>query len=201
VRGVHKSLQSNATTAEDGYPYQLTSFDTDGFSLPTDTAGYNNYAGREYVAWTWDAGSGSAGTNTEGTINSTVKANPANGFTIVSYTGNATAGATVGHGLSAAPEMIITKNRSATSEWTTFVQAANGGNGQLGNLRLNRTNAWEDTAIMWNDTSPTSTVFSLGSYSHVNGNGNNLIAYCFNSVAGYSKIGTYTGNPSAVELQ
>ena len=192
VRG-SQVLVTNETGAESNYSaYFKFTENSDGFDLPAASVNMNA-SGGTYVAWGWDAGDGDPVTNTTGSINSTVKANDAIGFSIVSYTGNATAGATVGHGLSAAPEMIITKNRSATSEWTTFVQAANSGNGQLGNLRLNRTNAWEDSAIMWNDTSPTSTVFSLGSYSHVNGNGNNLIAYCFRSVTGVSKIDSYTG--------
>lgn len=193
VRGVNKSLQSNATTVEDGYPYQLTSFDADGFSLPTDTAGYNNYAGREYVAWCWDAGSGSAASNTDGSITSTVKASDSYGFSIVSYTGNGTSGATIGHGLSSAPKMIIVKNRTtAGADWPVYHEDT----GNTGATYLNTTAAFATDSTRWNNTSPTSTVFSVGNGQGVNHSSASLIAYCFSEVAGYSKIGSYQNNNS-----
>jgi hypothetical protein len=112
IRGVTHNLASNSTDAEGTISSMLTSFDSDGFSLSTN--GDVNGSGNSYVAWAWDAGSGSPVSNTDGSITSTVKANPSYGFSIVSYTGNATSGATVGHGI-ATPDMIIVKDRDAHS--------------------------------------------------------------------------------------
>jgi hypothetical protein len=130
--------------------------------------------------------------NTDGTITSSVRANPATGFSVVTYTGNGTAGATVGHGLSSAPKMIIVKNRSISSNWHVYHESI----GATKGLILNLTNAEATSTLFWNNTAPTSSVFSLGTYGGGNGSGNNLVAYCFSEVAGYSKFGSYTGNGS-----
>ena len=90
--------------------------------------------------------------------------------------------------------MVIVKDRDRTTDWSCMAQHANNGNGHLGWIRLNLTNAWATTAILWNNTAPTSSVFSIGTYDYVNFSGSDYIAYCFSSVEGYSKIGSYTGN-------
>jgi len=194
VRGVHKRLVTDSTPAEADWTSVdkgLDVFSSDGFTVKDDSVG--NYSvnrnGGTFVAWNWDMG-GSNATNTDGSITSTVRANPTYGQSIVSYTGNATAGATVGHGLSSAPEMIIHKNRSAVDDWSTWHTELGTGK----KLFLNGSNASSNTSNY--PTLPTSSLFYVGAGVEVNGSGNNMIAYCFHSVTGYSKIGSYTGSGS-----
>jgi hypothetical protein len=192
VRGGGKTLMSNSTAAELNLSgsYGVNSFDADGFSL-IGNGGRTNESGSSYVAWCWDAGSGSPVSNTDGSITSTVKANPSYGFSIASWTGNATAGATIGHGLSAVPELIITKRRDFTTAWHVYSQTLGNTNG----LYLNDTAASTAFGPTWNSTSPTSSVFSVGDGNWINQG--SMIAYCFHSVANYSSIGSYTGNGSS----
>jgi hypothetical protein len=196
VRGATKDLRSNTTGAETTTATGLTAFTSDGFSLGSDT-GYNENAGT-YSAWTWDAGSSTV-TNTDGSITSSVRANPSAGFSIVTYTGTGS-NATVGHGLGVAPSFIITKTRSGGAfngvvSWSTYHVAI----GADGLLFLNGTNPKITTALYWNNTAPTSSVFSVGAGdSYAPGaSGFSQVAYCFAPVAGYSSFGSYTGNGSA----
>jgi hypothetical protein len=195
VRGATLLMKSNTTGAEATNTQGLTSFDTDGFSLGTSQE--PNKSGYAYVAWNWLAANGTA-SNTNGSITSTVSANTTAGFSVVTYTGTGSA-ATVGHGLSTTPEMIIVKNRSAT--WGWFVYNSYLTNPTTGRLQLNLTNAEiaGGTPGPWNNTAPTSTVFSIGdsSFPEVNGSGDSIVAYCFAEVEGFSKFGKYTGNGSA----
>jgi hypothetical protein len=191
VRGATKSLISNSTAAEATDTNGLTAFNSDGFSLGTD-ANYNGSA-RTYVAWNWNAG-GSNATNTSGTITSTVRANTTSGFSIVTYTGNGSSGATIGHGLGAAPSFYVVKNRgSANKDWECYHISL----GNTNRIRLNVTSAADTGGTMWANTSPTSTVFSVGSDADVNASTNTYVAYCFAPVAGYSAFGSYTGNGAA----
>jgi hypothetical protein len=183
VRGNTKLLYPNLTDAE-ATSTHLTSFDSDGFTLGSNTS--SNGSGHNIVAWCWDAGSGSPVSNTDGSITSTVKASTTYGFSIVSWTGDGGAD-TIGHGLSSAPELIISKTRNVANSWTVY--SADVGNDKR--LILNATNA-AATDSAWNNTTPTSSVFSVGS-ADTNGSGYTYIAYCFHSVSGYSKIGSYTG--------
>ena len=123
-----------------------------------------------------------------------MSANAAAGFSIVSWTGNSTA-STLGHSLSQAPEMIIVKNRENTYDWATY-HANNTSAPQTDYLKLNLTDATSDNTV-WNDTSPTASVFSVSHQLTVNQSAKAMIAYCFHSVEGYSKVGSYTGNGSA----
>jgi len=189
TRGANKQILSNATDAEATITGRLTAFNTDSFSIGTSSEVNNN--GETYVAWCWKANGGTTSSNTDGTITSTVQVNEDAGFSIVSYTGNYTAGSTVGHGLSAAPEMIIIKNLDDTDKWAVY----NSSIGATKFLVLNETAAAVTSSAYWNDTAPTSTVFTIGATSPVNSpNNENYIAYCFHSVDGYSKIGSYSGN-------
>jgi len=192
VRGNTKFLESNSTGVEQtNSSTGLLSFDSDGFTVGSGND-WNN-SGETFVAWAWDAGSGSAASNTDGSITSTVKANDSYGFSIVSYTGNGTSGATIGHGLSSAPKMIIVKNRTtAGADWPVYHEDT----GNTGATYLNTTAAFATDSTRWNNTSPTSTVFSVGNGQGVNHSSASLIAYCFSEVAGYSKIDSYTGNAS-----
>ena len=165
----------------------LTSFDSDGFTI--GTGGELNGNSQGIVAWCWKAnGSGSA--NSDGALSSSVSANTAGGFSIVTFTGNGS-GATVGHGLSKAPELIITKGRNFTDAWHTQVYPAIVA---TKTLLLNTTGA-QTTSNAFNDTAPTTSVFSISTgYAS---NTRNIIAYCWHSVEGYSKVGKYTGNGNA----
>jgi hypothetical protein len=188
VRGAGQQLESDTTNAE-ATNSNFASFDSDGFTVVSGTA--YNLSGNSYVAWCWKAG-GTAVTNTDGSITSQVSANVDAGFSIVGYSGNATAGATVGHGLSSAPEMIIVKSRNDVSNWPVYHVST----GNTGQTYLSATDAFASSSTRWNNTSPTSSVFSLGTATNVNGSGYNFVAYCFHSVEGFSKIGTYVGNGS-----
>jgi hypothetical protein len=195
VRGVQAQLSSDTTGSEVTSSTGLTAFDASGFTISTSSLVNTN--GTQYVAWSWDAGSTNS-TNTSGSITSTVRANPQAGFSIVSYTGTG-ANATVGHGLGVAPAMIIVKNRNPSvnqGEWTVYHKNANT-SPATGGMFLNLTNAFQASSTYWNNTAPTSSVFSIGTNGVVNENTKGLIAYCFAEIEGYSKFGSYTGNGSS----
>jgi hypothetical protein len=196
VRGGGNSLYSNDTVVENTYPTDIT-FASDGFSIADGSAYpqiYLNKSSDAFVSWNWLAG-GSASSNSNGSITSSVSANTEAGFSIVTYTGNATAGATVGHGLSSTLEMYIVKSRSLATSWVTYHKDA-ATSPEDGYLVLNGTDTFFDT-VVWNDTAPTNSVFSLGGTGYSSNNsGATYVAYCFHSVDGYSKVGSYTGNGS-----
>ena len=193
VRTNKSALYSNATDAEDTTTGgTLTSFDSDGFTLPNVSGGFVNNSGTTYVAWNWLA-NGAGVSNTAGSITSTVSANTTSGFSIVSYTGTGS-NATVGHGLGVAPKMVIVKGRSYIGDWKVY----NSNVGATFQGFLNGTEAFQGSSpTIWNSTAPTSTVFSIGTNSGVNTSGGTIIAYCFAEVKGFSKFGSYTGNGSA----
>ncbi len=194
VRGVKKSLTVNETTAESTSSNNfLEAFNPDGFTIDTADGGWNS-ASHYYIAWCWDMGNTTA-TNTSGTISSQVRANPTYGQSIVSYTGNGTAGATVGHGLSSVPEMIIVKRRSSSQSWFVYHKDF----GTLGHwqAKLNTTDAPFDDDGAWNDTAPSSSLITFGDSGATNQSSGTFIAYCFHSVSGYSKFGSYSGTGSA----
>ena len=191
VRGATKYLSSNLTNAETTDANSLKSFDSDGFTLGAGATFATMSAGNTHVGWAWKA-NGSGVSNTVGTIPSTVSVNTTSGFSIVSYTGNSTSGATVGHGLGIAPEMVIVKQRSGgTQDWAVYHKAVPATKG----MYLNLTNVATTSSSFWNNTAPTSSVITLGSGNITNGT-NDYIAYCFHSVEGYSAFGSYTGNGS-----
>jgi len=196
VRGVDSVLVTALNAAEQSSSWrnsygQITSFDSDGFNVSDGSGNTNsnfNQSGRNYVAWCFKAG-GAAVANTDGSITSQVSANVAGGFSIVSWSGNSVSPSTVGHGLGVAPELFIIKNLSSAVNWSVYSSSVGVGF----KLLLNEINQASATSNYAN-TSPTSSVFSLSGGNEVNGSGSNYIAYCFHSVAGYSKVGSYTGN-------
>ena len=190
VRGATKQLYSSDTSAEQTESQGLTGFASDGFTLGTHA--YFNKNTATYVAWNWLAG-GSASSNGDGSITSSVSANTTAGFSIVSYTGNESSSQTVGHGLGVSPSMIIVKSRSSTDWWITYHKSV----GATKYVPLNFQNAEATNSGIWNDTEPSSSVFSIGTNGGTNGSSNNYIAYCFAEVKGYSKFGSYTGNGNA----
>ena len=190
IRGSNKIIQSSTTNAEATSTALLTSFDSDGFTVNTD--GGVNGSGQTYASWNWLA-SNTTASNTSGSITSTVSANTTAGFSIVSYTGTG-ANATVGHGLGVAPKMIICKGRSfsTSAHWLTYHEAM----GNTSAMKLNLTSAKETTHYYWNNTSPTSSTFSLGAGTEANSSSETFIAYCFAEKKGYSKFGSYEANNS-----
>jgi len=168
----------------------ITSFDSDGFSLGTDANDRSNYSGQTHVAWNWKA-NGQGSSNTDGSINTTyTSVNTTAGFSISKYTGTGS-NATVGHGLGVAPNMIIIKCTSHTSNWGIYHKSI----GADKMLNLNTTAAEATNGGYFNNTDPTTTVFSLGDEGNdTNGSGKGYIAYCFAEKQGYSKFGSYTGN-------
>jgi len=197
IRGANVALFPNDTNAEFTDTDRLTSFDSDGFSLGADANVNTNSA--TYVAWNWKAG-GTAVSNTDGSITSSVSANQDAGFSIVSYTGVNTASgqtSTIGHGLASAPELIICKRRNASGYGWSVGSTAIGNFITSSVFELNQTGAPSITyAYEWG-ANPTSTVFTTGYSSRTNINGGTFIAYCFHSVEGFSKVGSYVGNGSA----
>jgi hypothetical protein len=194
VRGVNSTLFSNATSAEDTTANRLVSFNADGFTYGTSSNLY--VSATNSVAWNWKA-NGAGVTNTSGTITSTVSANTTAGFSIVTYTGNGVNGATVGHGLGVAPKMILVKRRTtAGASWLVY-HANMAATPQNNFLILNATDAVSASALPWNNTAPTSTLITLGTSGGTNNNTDTFVAYCFSEVAGYSAMGSYTGNGSA----
>ena len=191
VRGITKGLESNQTGAEFTSTDYYSSFDSDGFTIASGGGGAGNGSSQTAVQWNWLAG-GTASSNSNGSITSSVSANTTAGFSIVSWTGS-NANATIGHGLSSAPEFITIKNRNDASSWLTYLTTIGAGNF----LRLNETNASASGSTPFNNTASTSSVFSVGENDDTNGSSDSMIAYCFSSVKGYSKIGSYTGNGNA----
>ena len=191
VRGVNKAIFSNATDAEYSISPTTTALNSNGFSFNGAESGLNAN-GATYVGWQWNAG-GSTVTNTSGSISSQVRANTSAGFSIVTYTGNATIGATIGHGLGVAPSMLIVKQRAGGLEsWQVYHSAL----GATQYLQLNSNIAAGTNINRWNNTAPTSTVFTVYNDTINNGNTNTYVAYCFAAVAGYSAFGSFTGNGS-----
>jgi hypothetical protein len=189
VRGVQNQLESNTTTAETAEATGLTAFGSNGFTV--GALAQLNTSGDTYVAWNWKA-NGTGVSNTDGTITSTVSANTSAGFSVVTYTGTG-ANATVGHGLGVAPKMVIIKKRSNTAPWPVYHASL----GNTGSLRLNSTIAFFTDSTFWNNTTPSSTVFTVGTEGDVNSSGDTFVAYCFSAVQGYSAMGSYTGNGSS----
>jgi hypothetical protein len=194
VRGTGVYLSSDQTSAEITNSTFLTAYNSNGFTVGASTSANQNAA--TYVGWQWKGG-GTAVSNTAGTITSSVSANTTAGFSIATYTGNGTSGATVGHGLSVAPSMVILKRRNVLSNWQVKHASLNANQ----NLELNSTAA-VDTAPGSGYISAvgatTLTLLNGGSaITNVNTNGSTYVAYCFAAVAGYSAFGSYTGNGSA----
>ena len=191
VRGVTKRLASHNNQGDVTDSTMFVSFDSDGFTLGSDSNDYTNYNNQTHAAWNWKAG-GSASSNSNGSITSSVSASTTAGFSIVSYTGTGSS-ATIGHGLGSAPGVVIIKERTSAGEWVF-------GHTSLGFtkfIEFNSTGASQTNSTRFNDTAPTSSVFSIGTANDVNTSGNNHIAYCFAEKKGYSKFGSYTGNGNA----
>ena len=193
VRGVTKALISDSTAAETTDTNGLTAFNSNGFTLGSDTV-YNNTSAT-YIGWQWKA-NGAAVTNTAGSITSQVSANTTAGFSVVTYTGGQAANFTVGHGLGVQPSFVITKSRSSASNWGVYYT----NNGVNTNWMVLNTTAAQGAnngslaggAFMVLNSS----TMQIDLNAYANG-GSSMVAYCFAAIAGYSAFGSYTGNGSA----
>lgn len=184
VRGAGKRIFSNTDYAELTDTFDVQSFDSNGFTIGNgDFVSRNN---ESHVAWCFNAGTGAAASNTDGTITGTIKANQDAGFSICSWTATSSSSATIGHGLNSTPQLIIYKKRNTTSQWSVYSNVIDG---SWDRLRLNTTEAKVDSSSTWG----TDTTFkSISSVS-----GGTWITYCFTSITGYQKIGSYSGNGSS----
>jgi hypothetical protein len=191
VRGVTKRLVSNTNGAESTIS-GLTAFGTDGFTLgAADTSNRNS---QNFASWNWKAGTSVSGNTTgSGSYKSyTGSASTTAGFSIIKYQGNGSSGHTIPHHLGGTAEMIIIKNLGASTDWIVYHKDI--ANANTRKMSLNSTDYYNTDSSMWNNTSPNATNFTLGSSSSLNSNNGNYIAYCFKSMTGFSKIGSYIGN-------
>jgi hypothetical protein len=191
IRGVDKWLTSNGTDAETTIS-GVSAFNSNGFSLGTNAGG--NFSGRSYVAWQWK-GANTTVSNTSGTITSTVSANPTAGISIATFTISSASASigTFGHGLNAAPNLVIFKVRGNVDEWTVYHSSI--GTPLSNWLVLNTTAAAGGSTVSF---SSSSTTFGVrGTRLLASGASGNIVAYCFAEVPGFSKFGSYTGNGNA----
>jgi len=193
IRGATNYLISNSTAAEASAANTLQAFNSNGFQVGGSNS--TNSGSVTYVGWQWKA-NGAAVTNTAGSISSQVSAGGTQGFSVVTYTGNATNGATVGHGLGTTPSLILLKVRNAVARWVVYQKDVTTANNQF--LELNSTAAVQTSGTnMWTVASINGTTFGLGTNADTNGSTLTFVAYCFAPVAGFSAFGSYTGNGSA----
>jgi hypothetical protein len=184
IRGVGKRISSESADQEYTVTQEVISFDNNGFTLGSN--GSANGSGGSLVAWCWKAG-GTAVSNTDGTITSQVSANQDAGFSIVEYTKSGTSG-TMGHGLTSTPELIIEKRTDGTAYWNVRIEGITANNQTI---YLNQTTevSTHPSLNLW--TTPTTSVFG---YDSANATAGDYIAYCFHSVDGYQRIGSYSGS-------
>ena len=187
VRGVGTTIATNSTNDAYSSPTEITSFDSDGFTLGTDS-GVNN-SSSTFVSWNWKA-NGQGSSNGEGSITTTyTSANTTSGCSIITFSGNSTSGATIGHGLGVAPEVVIVKALNTNGyDWGVYHSAL----GNTKNMRLNLQDPEATSTAFWNDTTPTSSLVYLGDNATVDG-AYNYVAYCFAPVTGFSSFGKYNG--------
>ena len=187
IRAATKTLESATNSAEETHSNSITAIGSDGFSLGDRAQGNANT--ETFVSWNWKAG-GSASSNGDGDITSSVSANTTAGFSIVSYTGNGSATQTIGHGLGAVPKVMIFKRRNSTSDWIVYHNKL----GATKYIPLNSTSTGSAYEPYFANTEPTSSVFTVDTAGDINGSSDTFIAYVFAEKKGYSKFGSFTGN-------
>ena len=198
-RGANKALYGNDTYTEDSQTptFNTQSFQSNGTRIVRDNGDHLNFDGDTYVSWNWKANGGTATASGSESGNNpaySVQANPTAGFSIVTYTGTGATG-TVPHGLGVVPQMMIFKNRGSAGNWATY-HGSNTAAPATDVVYLNLSNATADTVNMFNDTAPTSSVFTVDTNGNLNEDGVAHVAYIFAEVEGYSKMGSFTGNGS-----
>ena len=196
VRGTYadgyKLLVPNDTDAQADYTY-VKSLDSDGFTLGSTNANVNGNS-NTYVGWSWLAGGSQGSSNTDGSTNTLyTSVNTTAGLSISTYTGTGSA-ATIGHGLGAAPEVVIIKCTTASENWVMYNKNLGAGKYIFPNTTAVVGPSSGTNTSYFNNTAPTSSVFSVGNDGGTNNSGGGYVAYCFKEKKGYSKFGTYTGN-------
>ena len=193
-RGANKRIQSNRNVAEttEGLP----AFGSDGFTVDA-SGGINNVSSQTYVAWNWRANGSTTSTNTSGSVNSTVQADPSGAFSIVTWAGGG-GSATLGHGLSGAPTFMVAKSRTSGAtvmDWPAFHKNMNNGAYPANESRLYLDSTGDyGTGALWQNDNNSATVFGVS--SNINNSSKNYVAYCFTDVEGYCKAGYFEGNGS-----
>ena len=188
VRGATKALNTNQNVVEVDDTYGVTAFGSDGFTVREQASAGGQVNTGTLVSWNWKA-NGSGSSNTDGSINTiSTSVNTTAGISISTYTGTGS-NATVGHGLGAVPATMWIKNRDTNDNWRIYSNED-----PTDYMAFNWTGASTDDNTSWNDTAPTSSVFSIGTDTNTNRSGDKFIAYCFAEVEGFSKFGTYRGN-------
>jgi len=172
ARGHSKAIFPNEDDAEDSSNAYVKAFNSDGFTL--GSAGSDvNANNNTYVSWQW-------------------KESATSGFDIVTFTGNQTA-RTISHSLSAKPEWLWIKNREKVESWHT----QHGALGATKTAESNTTGAFGTGSTIWNDTEPTTSVFSVGNNGNINETGSGIVVFLWASKQGFSKFGSYSGNGNA----
>ena len=188
LRGTNM-LSSNALTADEDKSPQFSALTSDGFTIRNDAGSLAiNANGVTFANWCWKAG-GAGSSNSDGSITSTVSANTTAGFSIISWTGSGN-NKTIGHGLGAVPKYILIKNLTDSSDWIVYHHVL----GNASFLHLNTTDNEQAGTGIFNSTTPTSSVISLGSDNKSNGTNDNMIAYAFAEKTGFSHFNVYRGN-------
>jgi len=193
IRGVTKRIRSDTTAAETTVSTGLTAFGTDGFTVGS-TAGVNGN-GNKIVSWNWKAGTSVSGNSGgSGTAKSyTGSVSTASGFSIIKYIGNGSSGHTIPHHLGAIPQWVVIKELPNASDWMGYHQVL----GNTKTIKLNEPDTPVTGSGYWNNTTPTSSVVTLGSSGEINQNDTNYIMYAFSEKQGYSKFASYKGNSNA----
>jgi len=190
VRGATKVIYTSENDEEGTNAQGLKSFNSDGFTMGTHAT--LNGSNSNIVSWNWKA-NGSGSSNENGSINTTAtSADTTSGFSIITYTGNGTSGATIGHGLSTAPQAVFIKKRTAAN-WTV----GHVGVGWNKNGKLNTVDSWGTSALSFNNTAPSTSLITLGSGDVANVSGGTYVCYAFSNIQGFSKMGSYKGNGNA----
>lgn len=197
-RGITNNMYLN-TNDDDETHTRVASLTSDGLTLTGDLT-YTNNASDNYITQLFKMNGGTTASNSDGSITSTVQANTTAGMSIVTYTGTGSA-ATIGHGLGAKPDYIIVKRRNSAEWWEVYASKFNSDDAssfsadpETDYIELGHNGALTDSAARWNDTAPTTSVFSVGNHASVNGSSDTYVAYCFVGIKGFSHVGLYRGN-------
>ena len=193
VRGTTKTIHPNDNSAEETSAGHMVSFDSDGFTVGVDNYSWNK-SGSNFVSWNWKAGTTSGISGSPSITPASYSFNSSAGFSIIKWTGTG-ANATLPHGLGVAPALIIIKNLDG-GHWRVY-HHKNTSAPETDFLELSTENATSDNNTAFNDTAPTSTLFSVGSMDETNKNTEGMVAYCFAEKQGFSKFGQYEGSNSA----
>ena len=187
TRGVTKVLQPTTTSAEETDSNGLTSFDSDGFTVGSDSS--YNASSSKILAYAWRANGGTTSSNTDGSITTTIQTSDSGGFSIIKYTGTGS-NATIGHGLSKAPDFMIFKCTTSTDNWIVYHREFGAGN----IAELNNSGGWGSSSTSFQSTDPDNSVITLGTSSETNNSGGTMICYAWASIDGYSNFSSYVGN-------